>query len=81
MTVALEVKNLHTSIGDQPILKGIDLLIKQGEIHALAIPSCAQWIRPTRPDRHRGFLHPDFNTPYQSDPGVRAQRLCLTPDS
>lgn len=39
MTVALEIKNLHTSIGDQPILKGINLLIKQGEIHALMGPN------------------------------------------
>ncbi len=39
MTVALEVKNLHVSIGDQPILKGINLLVKQGEIHALMGPN------------------------------------------
>jgi Fe-S cluster assembly ATP-binding protein len=39
MTVALEVKNLHVSAGDHPILKGIDLLVKQGEIHALMGPN------------------------------------------
>ncbi|HEX6383754.1 MAG TPA: Fe-S cluster assembly ATPase SufC [Anaerolineae bacterium] len=39
MTVALEIKNLHVSAGDQPILKGIDLLVKQGEIHALMGPN------------------------------------------
>lgn len=39
MTTALEIKNLHVSIGDQPILKGIDLLVKQGEIHALMGPN------------------------------------------
>ncbi len=39
MTIALEIKNLHASVGDQPILKGIDLLIKQGEIHALMGPN------------------------------------------
>jgi len=39
MTVALEVKNLHVSIGAQPILKGINLLVKQGEIHALMGPN------------------------------------------
>lgn len=39
MTVALEVKNLHTSVGDHPILNGIDLLVKQGEIHALMGPN------------------------------------------
>lgn len=39
MTVALEIKNLHVSVNDQPILKGIDLLVKQGEIHALMGPN------------------------------------------
>lgn len=39
MTVALEIKNLHASIGEQQILKGINLLIKQGEIHALMGPN------------------------------------------
>ena len=31
----LEIKNLHASIGDKEILKGIDLLIKPGEVHAI----------------------------------------------
>lgn len=39
MTVALEIKNLHVNIGGQPILKGIDLLVKQGQIHALMGPN------------------------------------------
>jgi len=39
MTVALEIKNLHANIGDQPILKGINLLVKQGETHALMGPN------------------------------------------
>ena len=39
MTIALEIKNLHASVGDQPILKGIDMLIKQGEVHALMGPN------------------------------------------
>jgi Fe-S cluster assembly ATP-binding protein len=39
MTAALEVKNLHVSVADQPILKGIDLLVRQGEIHALMGPN------------------------------------------
>jgi Fe-S cluster assembly ATP-binding protein len=39
MTTALEIKNLHVNVGDQPILKGIDLLIKQGEVHALMGPN------------------------------------------
>ncbi len=39
MTVALEIKNLHVSVDDNLILKGIDLLVKQGEIHALMGPN------------------------------------------
>lgn len=39
MTVALEIKNLHISVADQPIIKGIDLTIKQGEVHALMGPN------------------------------------------
>jgi Fe-S cluster assembly ATP-binding protein len=39
MTAALEIRNLHVSIGDQEILKGIDLLVKRGEIHALMGPN------------------------------------------
>lgn len=39
MSAALEVKNLYASAGDQPILKGIDLLVKQGEVHALMGPN------------------------------------------
>lgn len=36
---ALEIKNLHASVDDQPILKGIDMLVKQGEIHAIMGPN------------------------------------------
>jgi len=38
MTV-LEIRNLHVSVADQPILKGIDLTIKSGETHALMGPN------------------------------------------
>ena len=39
MTTALEIKNLHASVDDEPILKGIDLLVKEGEIHAIMGPN------------------------------------------
>jgi Fe-S cluster assembly ATP-binding protein len=35
MTAVLEIRNLHVSIGGKPILKGVNLTIKQGEVHAL----------------------------------------------
>ena len=31
----LEIKNLHARIGDKEILKGLDLTIKPGEVHAI----------------------------------------------
>ena len=35
----LEVKNLHAKIGEKEILKGIDLTIRDGEIHAIMGPN------------------------------------------
>jgi Fe-S cluster assembly ATP-binding protein len=35
----LEIRNLHVSIEDKEILKGVDLSVKQGEIHALMGPN------------------------------------------
>ena len=39
MTSALEIRNLHVSVDDKPILRGVDLVVKQGEIHALMGPN------------------------------------------
>jgi Fe-S cluster assembly ATP-binding protein len=39
MTAALEIRNLHVSVEDKPILKGVNLIVKQGEIHALMGPN------------------------------------------
>ena len=39
MTAVLEVRNLHVSVEDKPILKGVNLTVKQGEIHALMGPN------------------------------------------
>jgi Fe-S cluster assembly ATP-binding protein len=35
----LEIKNLHVNAGDKPILKGVDLFVGKGEIHALMGPN------------------------------------------
>ena len=35
----LIIKNLHVNVGDTEILKGLDLTIKQGEVHALMGPN------------------------------------------
>ncbi len=39
MSIALEVKDLHVSVEDQQILKGVNITIKQGEVHALMGPN------------------------------------------
>ncbi|QFP76847.1 Fe-S cluster assembly ATPase SufC [Deinococcus sp. AJ005] len=35
----IEIRNLHASVGDLPILKGIDLIIPRGELHAVMGPN------------------------------------------
>jgi Fe-S cluster assembly ATP-binding protein len=35
----LEIKNLHVAVGDKQILKGLDLTVHPGEIHALMGPN------------------------------------------
>ena len=35
----LEIKNLHVSVEDREILKGIDLVVNEGEVHAIMGPN------------------------------------------
>jgi Fe-S cluster assembly ATP-binding protein len=35
----LEIRNLHVSIDDREILKGVNLIVRQGEVHALMGPN------------------------------------------
>jgi Fe-S cluster assembly ATP-binding protein len=39
MSSALEIRNLHVSVAGKPILKGVDLVVNQGETHALMGPN------------------------------------------
>jgi Fe-S cluster assembly ATP-binding protein len=39
MSAALEIRNLHASVEDKPILRGVNLTVKQGEVHALMGPN------------------------------------------
>ena len=39
MGAELEIKDLHVSIADQEILKGVSLKVKNGEIHAIMGPN------------------------------------------
>ena len=35
----LEIRNLHASIGEKPILRGIDLIVPDGQVHAIMGPN------------------------------------------
>ena len=35
----LEIRNLHASVGDQPILRGVNLVVPRGELHAIMGPN------------------------------------------
>ena len=35
MSIELVIEDLHVSVEGQPIIKGLNLNVKQGEIHAL----------------------------------------------
>src|SRR3954465_3145770 len=39
MSKVLKIENLHVAIGGKEILKGVDLTIRQGEVHALMGPN------------------------------------------
>jgi Fe-S cluster assembly ATP-binding protein len=39
MTGLLEIQDLHVSVGDKPLLNGVNLSIRQGETHALMGPN------------------------------------------
>ncbi|HAD60199.1 MAG TPA: ABC transporter ATP-binding protein, partial [Planctomycetaceae bacterium] len=39
MSSLLKITDLHVSVADTPILKGVNLEIRQGEIHALMGPN------------------------------------------
>lgn len=39
MGAALEIRNLHVAVGDKPILRGVNLTVRQGEVHALMGPN------------------------------------------
>lgn len=39
MAITLNVKNLHVAVEDQEILKGVNIEVKQGEVHALMGPN------------------------------------------
>ncbi|MEO5905019.1 MAG: Fe-S cluster assembly ATPase SufC [Gemmatimonadaceae bacterium] len=76
----LEIKNLHANIGDKEILKGIDLSVKAGEIHAVMGPngsgkSTLAQVLAGHPayDVTQGTVEYDGRNLLEMDPEVRAQ--------
>jgi Fe-S cluster assembly ATP-binding protein len=39
LTPLLEIRNLHASVAGKPILRGLDLVVKEGEVHAVMGPN------------------------------------------
>jgi len=39
MSIDLTIKDLHISVDGNPIIKGLNLSVKQGEVHALMGPN------------------------------------------
>ncbi len=39
MSLLLEIKNLHASVAGKPILRGLDLAVAEGEVHAVMGPN------------------------------------------
>ena len=35
----LEIRDLHAKIGDREILKGVNLSVNSGEVHAIMVPN------------------------------------------
>ena len=76
----LEIKNLHANIGDKEILKGIDLSVKAGEIHAVMGPngsgkSTLAQVLAGHPayEVTEGTVEYDGRNLLEMDPEVRAQ--------
>jgi Fe-S cluster assembly ATP-binding protein len=39
MTNLLEIRNLHVNVGDREIVRGVDLVVNRGEVHAIMGPN------------------------------------------
>ncbi len=76
----LEIRNLHASIGEKEILRGIDLTVNAGEIHAVMGPngsgkSTLAQVLAGHPgfEVTRGTVRYDGRDLLEMDPEVRAQ--------
>ena len=76
----LDIRNLHASIGEKEILRGIDLTVKTGEIHAVMGPngsgkSTLAQVLAGHPgyDVTQGEVTYDGRNLLEMDPEVRAQ--------
>ena len=58
--VLLEIKGLHARVEDKEILKGVDLTIRRGEVHAVMGPNGAgkSTLGAVLADGHTAFATP-----------------------
>ena len=58
MSSTLEIKDLHVSIEDKEILKGVNLTINTGEIHAIMGPNGTEKRNEITNDVRTKICHP-----------------------
>ena len=84
---SLVIKNLHAKVEDREILKGVDLTIHQGEVHALMGPNgsgkstLSYAVGPPELRGHRGRVLYKGQNLLELEPDERAKAASSSPSS